>query len=178
MKFDELPGSAARCMSGAVAAIAFMTVIACLAAPVVAQEDDVLRGQRIWTDKAGCPECHGWAGDGRGGFHSEGHAASLRLTQLTRDQIRMTIQCGRPGTAMPHFDRFAYTDKRCYGMTAEDLGDQIPNRSATTLQTYELDALANYVATKIKGAGPPTRAQCLAYFKTEAGSRCDEYDEK
>ena len=25
---------------------------------------------------------------------------------------------------MPYFDRFAYTDKRCYDMTAADLGDQ------------------------------------------------------
>ena len=59
-----------------------------------------------------------------------------------------TIQCGRPGTSMPHFDRFAYTDKRCYGMTAADLGDQMPDRSQVTLQRDEIDALADYVAQR------------------------------
>ena len=69
------------------------------------------------------------AGAGTAGFHHPGNAPSLRKTQLTRDQIRMTIQCGRPGTPMPYFDRFAYTDKRCYGMTAKDLGDNMPQRA-------------------------------------------------
>ena len=76
---------------------------------------------------------------------------------------------------MPHFDRFAYTDKRCYDMTAEDLGAQVPNRAAVTLQPYEVDALADYVATKIKGAGPVTQPQCREYFGADAGTRCDGY---
>lgn len=137
--------------------------------------DDLDHGQDIWTNKAGCQQCHGWAGDGARGFHSEGLAPSLRLTALTRDQIRQTIQCGRPGTAMPHFDRFAYTDKRCYGMTEDELGAAVPNRATVTLQPYEIDALADYVATKIKGAGPVTRAQCNEFFGAGAGSRCDGY---
>jgi mono/diheme cytochrome c family protein len=144
--------------------------------PVLLAED-VVRGQKIWMAKAGCPECHGWAGDGVGAFHSEGHAPALRKTELTRDQIRETIQCGRPGTPMPHFDRFAYTDKRCYGLTAEDLGDLKPNRAPTTLQQDEIDALADYVARKLKGGGQVTRAQCLDYFGG-TGSRCDNYPER
>jgi hypothetical protein len=140
-----------------------------------AAAQDVAGGESIWKTKAGCPQCHGWAGDGfPSGFHSEGNAPSLRETQLTRDQIREVIQCGRPGTPMPHFDRFAYTDKRCYGMTAEDLGNLEPVRAPTTLQSYEIDAVADYVATKIKGAGPVTRAQCVAFFG-EAGAECDKY---
>lgn len=153
-----------------------LAVVACVTAPVAAQESDVPQGQRLWADKAQCVECHGWAGDGnRSTLHSAGQAPSLRRTQLTRDQIRMTIQCGRPGTPMPHFDRFAYTDKRCYDMTAEDLGDEVPDRGAITLQTYEIDAVADYVATKIKGAGPVTRAQCMEFFKSAAGMRCDSF---
>ena len=140
-----------------------------------ARADDIAQGHEIWASKAGCQQCHGWAGDGTRGFHSEGLAPSLRNTQLTRDQIRETIQCGRPGTPMPHFDRFAYTDKRCYDMTAEDLGAQVPNRSPVTLQSYEIDALADYVATKIKGAGPVTKPQCREYFGEDAGTRCDGY---
>src|SRR5215469_1311374 len=123
------------------------TAVSLHCAPEAAAQAD---GQAIWKTKAGCPQCHGWAGDGfPSGFHSEGNAPSLRETQLTRDQIRETIQCGRPGTPMPHFDRFAYTDKRCYDMTARDLGDLEPIRAPATLQPYEIDAVADYVTIKI-----------------------------
>ncbi len=156
-----------------------LAIAACVGPTRPARADDVATGHRIWADnKAGCQECHGWAGNGVRGFHSEGLAPSLRETQLDRDQIRMTIQCGRPATPMPHFDRFAYTDKRCYDMTAEDLGSSVPNRATTTLQPYQIDALADYVATRIKGAGPVTRAQCRDYFGPAAGSRCDAYPER
>jgi hypothetical protein len=79
-------------------------------APAAAAQD-AGAGERIWAGKAECPQCHGWAGDGFA--HNQG-ASSLRKTRLARDRIRETIQCGPPGTLMPHFDRFAYTDKRCY----------------------------------------------------------------
>jgi mono/diheme cytochrome c family protein len=102
---DEMPRFAARsAMAGLIVSLA---VVAGLTRPTVAQEDKIAEGQRIWSQKAQCPQCHGWAGDGNGGLHSAGLAASLRGTQLSRDEIRMTIQCGRPGTPMPHFDRFA-----------------------------------------------------------------------
>ena len=78
---------------------------------------------------------------------------------------------------MPYFDRFAYTDKRCYDMAAADLGDLMPTRSSTTLQPDEIDALADYVAGKIKGAGPVTRGECFDYFG-KGTSRCDKYSEK
>ncbi len=116
-----------KACSIAVAAMTAMAMASLLPlAPAAVAQDDVAEGQRIWADKAGCPQCHGWAGDGHvSGFDSPG-GLPLRKTQLTRDQIRMTMQCGRPGTPMPHFDRFAYTDKRCYGVTAQDLGDKVP----------------------------------------------------
>jgi hypothetical protein len=162
-------------------ALAGMTTVAIATffdAASAAFAQDVAVGQKIWVNKAGCPECHGWSGDGfPSGFHSEGNAPSLRETQLTRDQIREVVQCGRPGTPMPHFDRHAYTDKRCYDMTAEDLGDLEPIRAPTTLQRYEIDAVADYVAAKIKGAGVVTRAQCIEFFG-ETGSYCDKYPEQ
>jgi len=164
---------AAPVVQTSMTAVALMAFLATAPASLA---DDIARGQKIWRDKAECNFCHGWAGDGAAtsGFHHEGKAPSLRDTQLDRDQIRMTIQCGRPGTPMPYFDRFAYTDKRCYDMTAADLGDNKPNRATATLQPDEIDALADYVATKIKGAGPVTRAQCIEYFGS-GGSRCDAY---
>ena len=157
-------------------AIAFAVLTAAGAATGAAAQD-VADGERIWANKAGCPQCHGWAGDGHiSGFHSPG-GLPLRKTELTRDQIREVIQCGRPGTPMPHFDRFAYTDKRCYDMTAQDLGNLEAIRAETTLQPFEIDAVADYVATKIKGAGPVTRAECTEFFG-ETGAECDKYPEK
>ncbi len=175
---DEVPCLTTRSTTAGLAAIVALAVVTGFAWPTAAQSDKVADGQRIWSQKAQCPQCHGWAGDGNGGLHSAGLAASLRTTQLTRDQIRMTIQCGRPGTPMPHFDRFAYTDKRCYDMTAADLGDQVPDRATVTLQLYEIDELADYIAAKIKGAGPITRAQCTEFFGAGAGSTCASYAEK
>jgi hypothetical protein len=78
---------------------------------------------------------------------------------------------------MPHFDRFAYTDKRCYGMTAEEMGDNIPERAQVTLQTYEIDAVADYVATKIKGAGPVTRRECEDFFRSSTVTLCQQYQD-
>jgi hypothetical protein len=160
-------------------AVFVVTFAACVVTPVLAEQHDVSEGKKIWTTKAQCHECHGWAGDGQPNtLHSFGRAPSLRETRLSRDEIRMTIQCGRPGTPMPHFDRFAYTDKRCYDMTGEDLGDQVPDRGAVTLQTYEIDAVADYVAYKVKGAGPITRAECSEFFSGGADARCAQYPEK
>ena len=157
----------------AVAIAAFLAVT-----PAAVAQEDVALGSRIWKDKAGCPLCHGWAGDGlASGFHHQG-GLPLRKTQLTRDQIRMTVQCGRPGTEMPHFDRFAYTDKRCYGMTENDLGKLVPDRADATLQPFEIDAVADYIATKVKGAGPVTRAQCLTFFGQGADAECAKYPEQ
>ena len=70
-----------------------------LATASAAEAQDVAAGERIWKDKAGCPQCHGWAGDGlASGFHSP-EGLPLRKTQLTRDQIREVIQCGAAGHA-------------------------------------------------------------------------------
>jgi len=175
-KLPHLATSSTAVRRGAVLALAIIT---CLAGRASADNSNVTEGKRIWAEKGQCVECHGWAGDGaRSSLHSPGQAPSLRTTQLDRDQIRMTIQCGRPGTPMPHFDRFAYTDKRCYDATAEDLGDNLPERGMVTLQPYEIDALADYIATKIKDAGPVTKQECLDFFQANAGSRCDNYPSK
>jgi hypothetical protein len=166
-----------RCSLALVIAATTATAVFLVVARATVAQEDVAEGKQIWTERAGCPQCHGWAGDGlASGFHSPG-GLPLRKTKLTRDQIRMTIQCGRPGTEMPHFDAFAYTDKRCYGITAKDLGDNVPERAEHPLQPYQIDAVADYVATELKGAGPVTREQCLAVFGQEAQIECAKYPE-
>jgi hypothetical protein len=39
--------------------------------------------------------------------------SNLRETRLNRERLAQTIKCGRPGTGMPAFDKFAYSDGRC-----------------------------------------------------------------
>ena len=70
-------------------ALAFAGIIA-VAVATAAVAQDAADGERIWKSKAGCPQCHGWAGDGfPSGFHSEGNAPSLRETQLTLSLIHI-----------------------------------------------------------------------------------------
>src|SRR5437879_11039280 len=104
-----------------------------------ASGQDSAYGRRLFLDKANCDYCHGWAGDGAGQGQSPGGAANLRKSQLARDQLITVISCGVPGTAMPHFDELAYTDKRCYGMTESDLGSRVPAfPPSTTLAKREI----------------------------------------
>jgi hypothetical protein len=109
-------------------------------------------------------------------YTADHSAPSLRVKHLSRAKIREAIQCGR-GADMPYFDRFAYTDRRCYHKTSKELGNQMPDRSPVTLQPYEIDPLADYVATKIMGAGAVIRAECLEFFGG-TGSQCDKYPER
>jgi mono/diheme cytochrome c family protein len=113
---------------------------------------DVSFGQRLYQDKADCQFCHGPAGDGRGDPRSPGKAPNLHETKLNRDQLIEVIGCGRPATEMPHFDKYAYEDKACYGQSAAELGKNIPpDPHSTSLTKREIDAVTDYVLTKFVG---------------------------
>lgn len=129
-----------------------------------ADEASIERGRILYDGKAGCSFCHGWAADGQGDPRSEGSAPALRTTPLDAVALRETIQCGRIATAMPHFDRFAYTDDRCFGLTAEDLEDDVPSRAFTTLQGHEIDAIVDYLEAKVVNAGPVTFEWCVEFY--------------
>ncbi|HEY4407275.1 MAG TPA: cytochrome c [Xanthobacteraceae bacterium] len=151
---------------------------AALAPSGAAADDDFAYGRRLFLDKAECAFCHGWAGDGSGHPQSPGRAANLRKSHLDRDALVTTILCGLPGTAMPHFDELAYSDKRCYGMTEAELGDRTPSLPpGTTLQRREVEVIADYLLARIVGRGAVTRAECLETFGAGAGS-CEEYPAK
>jgi len=113
---------------------------------------DVSFGQRLFQDKADCQYCHGVDGDGRGDPRSPGQAANLHKTILNREQMIEVIACGRPGTEMPHFDKFAYEDKSCYGRTAAELGNDTPHYPhSTSLTKREIEAIADYIFAKFVG---------------------------
>jgi len=156
-------------------AAAATLVMGCAAA--IAQED-FSYGRRLYQDKAQCSYCHGWAGDGAGDGQSNGGAANLRQSRLNRAQLITLITCGRPGTAMPHFDESAYSDKRCYGMTEADLGPRTPPLPpGSTLQPREVEAVADYLLANYVGRGAATRAECEEAFGKGARS-CGEYPAK
>ncbi len=152
------------------------TLVLCSAAE--SAQDDFSYGRRLYLDKAQCSYCHGWAGDGAGDGQSNGGAANLRQSRLNRAQLITIILCGRPGTAMPHFDEAAYSDKRCYGMTEADVGKLKPSLPpGSTLQPREAEAVADYLLEKFVGRGAITRTECEESFGKNARA-CGEYAAK
>jgi len=156
-------------------ALVALFVIAVPAVP--ASADDFAYGRRIFQDKAQCPYCHGWAGDGSGEPQSSGGAANLRETKLTRAQLIEVISCGVPGKAMPRFDDAAYAEKRCYdGVSEAALGKYLPPLPpGSGLQPREIAALVDFLQAKIIGHGPPTRDECLEALGERAARTCSAY---
>jgi Cytochrome C oxidase, cbb3-type, subunit III len=117
--------------------------------PNLAPAQDTSFGQRLFQDKADCQFCHGVNGDGRGDPRSPGRAANLHETKLTRAQLVEVIGCGRPGTEMPHFDKYAYEESNCYGLGGKDLGNDAPHDPhSTSLTKRETEAVADYIIAK------------------------------
>ncbi len=130
-------------------------------------------GEGIWKDQAPCRNCHGGLANGVGDVPQDPQGPDLRKTQLTPDQIEETIKCGRPGTPMPHFDRLAYTDKRCYGATAADLGDQVPP-GGQPMSQRQISAIVAFLESRFVGKPDPTYQDCIDFWGANA-STCDRY---
>ena len=155
-----------------------MLVASCLAV-VVAQApdpDDVAAGMRIYRQKGDCQACHGWAADGRKMDTQMPDGANLRTTRLNRQALIGAIKCGRPGKGMPAFDKLAYSDGRCFGMKEADLKRQnleLPDPPAT-LQSREIDQVADFLFEKVVGKGPMDHARCIEYFGSDIAA-CKEF---
>ncbi len=119
----------------------------------LARAQDVSFGQRLYQDKADCQFCHGPNGDGRGDPRSPGKAANLHQTILDREHLIEVISCGRPGTEMPHFDKFAYEDGKCYGGLSEaQVGKNMPPPPhSTSLTAREIAAVVDYILATFVG---------------------------
>ena len=155
-------------------------VIGLLVASSVQAQDpgaaDVAEGMRLFLQKGNCQACHGWAGDGRKMDSQMPDGANLRETKLDRGDVIVAVKCGRPGRGMPAFDKFAYSDDRCYGMKQADLRSRelsLPDPPAT-LQPREIELLADFLFAKIVGKGPMNRARCVEYWGSEA-EVCGEF---
>jgi mono/diheme cytochrome c family protein len=137
-----------------------------------ADAGDIAEGMRLYLQKGDCQSCHGWAADGRKMDSQMPDAPNLRETRLTRERLTQTIKCGRPGTGMPAFDKFAYTDGRC-GLKSADLKAPMPDPPAT-FQPREIDLLVGFLMEKVVGKGPMDRAKCIAYWGSEVDA-CKEF---
>jgi len=130
--------------------IAAVTITTAAVGVLLAQ--NVSFGQRLFQDKGDCKFCHGENGDGRGDPRSPGAASNLHNTKLTREQLIEVIACGRPATEMPHFDKYAYEEKNCYGLSADELGQKIPpDPHSTSLNRREIEAVVDYIVATFVG---------------------------
>jgi hypothetical protein len=162
------------------AAIGIVFVAGLLLAPSVQAQApdaaDIAEGMRLFRQKGNCQACHGWAADGRKMDNQMPDGSNLRETLLERNNLILTIKCGRPGTGMPAFDKFAYSDARCYGLKQTDLksrGLSMPDPPAT-LQPREVELLADFLFAKIIGKGAMDRAKCIEYWGAEVEA-CGEF---
>jgi mono/diheme cytochrome c family protein len=138
-------------------------------APQAPDPGDLAEGLRLYQQKADCRACHGWSADGVKGDNQMPDGPTLREKKYTRELLVLTIKCGRPNTQMPAFDKFAYTDGRCFMMTVADLAKnptRMPDPPAT-LQPREIDLIADFLMAKVVGKGPMDYAKCVEFWGSD-----------
>jgi mono/diheme cytochrome c family protein len=130
----------------------FVTTAAVMVSASAACAQDVSFGERLYQEKADCQFCHGPDGDGRGDPRAPGKAPNLHKTILHREHLIEVISCGRPGTEMPRFDKLAYDETKCYGLTADQVGKEMPPPPhSTSLTQREIAAVVDYVLVTFVG---------------------------
>jgi hypothetical protein len=136
---------------------------------------DIAAGMRLFHQQAHCQACHGWAGDGRKMDNQMPDGADLRASTLDRQTVIQTIKCGRPGTDMPAFDKFAYSDGRCFGLKQADLAARQLDMfdPPATLAPNEVGELADFLMAKVIGKGQLTHAKCIEFWGSEVDA-CKE----
>jgi mono/diheme cytochrome c family protein len=144
--------------------------------PRVLDASDVAEGMRLFQQKGNCQACHGWAGDGNKSDSQMPTGPSLRETKLNRSGLIMVIKCGRLNSQMPAFDKFAYSDGRCYGKKQADLAaypTRMPDPPAT-LQQREIELLADFIITEMVGKGAIDRPKCIEFWGSEVDA-CKQF---
>jgi mono/diheme cytochrome c family protein len=137
---------------------------------------DLADGMRLFQQKGNCQACHGWAGDGRKTDSQMPDGANLRESKLNRAGLVLTIKCGHLNSQMPAFDKFAYSDGRCYGKKLADLKSyptRMPDPPAT-LQQREIELVADFLLAKVVGKGPMDHAKCVEFWGSETDA-CKEF---
>jgi mono/diheme cytochrome c family protein len=166
-----------------VAAVAIAITVAAFIAPGAHAQDqqavsasDIADGMRLYQQKGNCQACHGWAGDGRKTDSQMPDGANLRDTKLNRAGLVTVVKCGRLNSQMPAFDKFAYSDGRCYGKKQADLKSypvRMPDPPAT-LQQREIDLIVDFLVAKVVGKGPMDHAKCVEFWGSDLEA-CKEF---
>jgi hypothetical protein len=76
---------------------------------------------------------------------------------------------------MPAFDKFAYSDGRCFGLKQSDLKSRnlMLVDPPATLQMREIELLADFMLARMVGKGPMDRAKCIEYLGSDVDA-CHE----
>jgi hypothetical protein len=136
----------------------------------------IAEGMRLFHHEADCQACHGWAGDGRKVDNQMPNGADLRASTIDRATLILTIKCGRPGAEMPAFDKFAYSDGRCYGLKQADLKAKGLTLfdPPMTLQPRQIEEIADFLMAKVIGKGPMDHAKCVEFWGSDL-ELCKEF---
>jgi len=167
--FDLAPPLISMTICRLIVAAALLVVAVPSVRAQLADREDIRAGAELFRQKGDCQACHGWAGDGQKMNNEMPDGANLRETKLDRNDLITTIKCGRPGSGMPAFDKFAYSDGRCYGLKQADLkarGLTVSDPASPLIQR-EIDNLADFLFAKVIGKGPVTRASCIEYWSAD-----------
>ena len=130
---------------------------------------NVAEGLRLYQQKGSCGACHGWSGDGQKMDNQMPSGKNLRESRLSRAALVTAIKCGRLNSQMPAFDKFAYSDGRCYGKTQADLksyATRMPDPPAT-LQAREIELIVDFLLAKVVGQGPMDHAKCVEFWGSD-----------
>ena len=118
--------------------------------------------------KGNCMGCHSWHGKG-----GHGAGVSLRVSKLNLDELIEVINCGRPGSGMPYFNRKAYKEEKCYDTSFDDYinNDYKPNSPKKFLNKRQILAVTYFIKENLQGK-KLNKSYCESFF--EKGSRVCE----
>jgi hypothetical protein len=172
-RFSQRPGLSA---AGVLIGLAGLLAGTAVASAQSADPADIAAGLRIFRQEAHCQACHGWSGDGHKMDNQMPDGADLRASRLDRDALLLTIKCGRPGTNMPAFDKFAYSDGRCYGLKQADLKARQLDMfdPPATLAPNEIGYVVDFLTAKVVGKGPMDHAKCVEFWGSDV-DLCADY---
>jgi len=84
------------------------------------------------------------------------------------DPSHQVRAAGKP--RCPAFDKFAYSDGRCYGLKQADLKSptrQMPDPGRRPCRRVRSKTIADFMLARIVGKGPMDRAKCIDYWGSD-----------
>lgn len=131
-------------------------------------------GRQVFRAVANCGTCHGWAAHGLKDDQTAPDGPNLHDTKLDRDQLIEVVKCGRPGALMPAFDRLAYTDRRCYDMTAAQIGGDRPPPPPAYLSQRDIEAVVDFLLGTVVGK-PVSYDWCVGFLAGAPTNACEQF---